>query len=390
MKKQGVLEDSLIWFGAAVSIAEIITGTYFSSLGFTKAMAAIIIGHIFGCFLLYLAAIIGARLNMSAMESVKYSFGSKGFAIFAIINIIQLVAWTGIMIYDGAIAAGNIFNIGNWIWSLVIGFLIIFWIFIGIKNLGPVNKISMTLLFVLSLVLAFVIFKNRGASLGISGNELSFGNGVELSIAMPLSWIPLIADYSKDYDNYKKSSLASVLAYGIVSFFMYTIGLSASLFAGTNDIGEIMLKSGMGVLGLLIIVLSTVTTTFLDAYSAGVSANSLNKNIDIKKCGILVTIIGTIGAIIFPMDDITDFLYFIGSVFAPMIAILIADFFIIKIDRTGEDFYLKNIIIWIIGFIIYRILLNTDVIIGATFLSILITIALTLIVEKITKRSKIK
>lgn len=389
MKKQGVLEDSLIWFGAAVSIAEIITGTYFSALGFKKAMAAIIIGHVFGCFLLYLAAIIGARLNKSAMESVKYSFGSKGFAIFAIINIIQLVAWTGIMIYDGAIAAGNIFNIGNWIWSIIIGLLIAFWIFIGIKNLGPINKISMSLLFILSLVLAFVIFKNRGNGLGISGDSLSFGNGVELSIAMPLSWLPLIADYSKDYKDYKKSSLASVLAYGIVSVFMYTIGLSASLFAGTNDIGEIMLKSGMGILGLLIIVLSTVTTTFLDAYSAGVSANSLNKNIDIKKCGILVTIIGTIGAIIFPMDDITDFLYLIGSVFAPMIAILIADFYIIKVDRSSEDFYLKNIIIWIIGFIIYRILLNKDVIIGATFLSILITIALTLIVEKLTKRSRV-
>lgn len=389
MKKGGVLEDSLIWFGAAVSIAEIITGTYFSALGFKRAMAAIIIGHVFGCILLYLAAIIGARLNRSAMESVKYSFGSKGFAIFAIINIIQLVAWTGIMIYDGAIAAGNIFDIGNWIWSLIIGLLIAFWIFIGIKNLGPINKISMSLLLILSLVLAFVIFKNRGNGLGLSEDSLSFGNGVELSIAMPLSWLPLIADYSKDYENYKKSSLGAVLSYGIVSVFMYTIGLSASLFAGTNDIGKIMLKSGMGILGLLIIVLSTVTTTFLDAYSAGVSANSLNKNIDIKKCGILVTIIGTIGAIIFPMDDITDFLYLIGSVFAPMIAILIADFYIIKVDRSSEDFYLKNIIIWIIGFIIYRILLNKDVIIGATFLSILITIALTLIVEKLTKRSRV-
>lgn len=389
MKRKKVLEDSLIWFGAAVSIAEIITGTYFSALGFKKAMVAIVLGHILGCLLLYLAAIIGAKLNKSAMESVKYSFGKKGFAIFAILNIIQLVAWTGIMIYDGAIAAGNIFNIGNWIWSIVIGLLIVFWIYIGIKNLGPLNRVSMSLLFILCLVLSYVIFKNRGSGLEISGDSLSFGNGVELSIAMPLSWLPLIADYSKDYEDYKLSSMGSVLSYGLVSIFMYAIGLCAALFAGTNDIGGIMLKSGLGILGLLIIVLATVTTTFLDAYSAGVSANSLYKKINIKKCGIFVTIIGTIGAIIFPMDDITDFLYLIGSVFAPMIAILITDFYLIKVDRSNEDFYFKNIIIWVIGFVIYRILLNMDIIIGASFLSILITMGLTLIVEKITNRSKI-
>lgn len=383
MRKKGVLEDSLIWFGAAVSIAEIITGTYFSALGFKKAIVAILLGHIFGCLLLYLAAIIGARLNKSAMESVKYSFGKKGFAIFAIINIIQLVAWTAIMIYDGAIALGNILNIGNWIWSLIIGLLIIYWLYIGITNLGPINKISMTLLFILSLILFFLILKNRKNSLAVGNGSLSFGAGVELSIAMPLSWLPLIADYSKDYKDYKKSSLASVLAYGLVSIFMYGIGLFASLYAGVSDIGEIMLKSGLGIFGLLIIILSTVTTTFLDAYSAGVSLNSLSKKIDVQKSAIFFTIVGTIAAIIFPMDDITDFLYFIGSVFAPMIAILIADFYIIGVDRSNSDFYYKNIIIWVLGFIIYRILLNMDIVIGSTLLSIIICILLTVVFEKL-------
>ena len=88
------------------------------------------------------------------------------------------------------------------------------------------------------------------------------------------------------------------------------------------------------------------------------------------------------------MDDITNFLYLIGSVFAPMVAILIADFYILKIDRSDHDFYMKNIIIWILGFIIYRILLKTDIIIGSTFASVLIIVCLTIVVEKLSSKVK--
>ena len=33
-KRTSALENGLIWFGAGVSIAEILTGTYFAPLGF--------------------------------------------------------------------------------------------------------------------------------------------------------------------------------------------------------------------------------------------------------------------------------------------------------------------------------------------------------------------
>ena len=52
--KTSLLDNGLIWFGAAVSIAEILTGTYFAPLGFQKGLAAILIGHVIGCMLLFL------------------------------------------------------------------------------------------------------------------------------------------------------------------------------------------------------------------------------------------------------------------------------------------------------------------------------------------------
>ena len=95
---------------------------------------------------------------------------------------------------------------------------------------------------------------------------------------------------------------------------MYIIGMGAAIFAENAGIDQIMLKAGLGIAGLLIIVFSTVTTTYLDAYSAGISSESIWKKINGKYMAIIITVIGTVGAIVYPMDDITDFLYLIGSV----------------------------------------------------------------------------
>lgn len=386
-KKTSVFENGLIWFGAAVSIAEILTGTYFASLGFLKGLLAIVLGHIVGCILLFLAGMIGAKTQKSAMDTVKISFGTKGGIFFAILNILQLFGWTGIMIYDGASATQGILPIGHFIWCIVIGGLILVWILIGVKNLGKLNVIAMSALFLMTIILSFIIFKG-GTAFDKGDNSMSFGAAMELSIAMPLSWLPLISDYTKEAKEPVKATAASSIVYGFVSIWMYIIGMSAALFTMESDIAKILLKAGLGIMGLFIVVLSTVTTTFLDVYSAGVSTESIFSQIKSKWVAVAVTVIGTLGAIVLPMDDITGFLYLIGSVFAPMIAIQIADFFILKISNDEKMFSIKNIIIWVTGFIIYRILMKFDTPIGSTMPSMLITIFISVAVSNVFKVDK--
>ena len=383
-KRTSVFENGLIWFGAAVSIAEIMTGTYFAPLGFTKGLLAILIGHIIGCAMLFFAGLIGGKVRKSAMETAKMSFGSKGALLFSVLNTIQLVGWTAIMIYDGALAVNGIFDIGNWIWCIVIGALIILWILIGIKNLGKVNTVAMAALFILTIVLSFVIFV-KGTMQNIGGEGMTFGAAVELSVAMPLSWLPLISDYTREAKKPVKATAVSAITYGIVSLWMYVIGMGAAIFTRESDIAQIMVKAGLGIAGLLIIVFSTVTTTFLDAYSAGVSSESLSSKISGKWVAVAVTVIGAIGAIFLPLTDITDFLYFIGSVFAPMIAIQIADFFILKQSKETSAFSIQNLIIWLIGFVVYRLLMQVDIVVGNTLPDMIITIVLCVAVNKIRK-----
>ena len=385
-KRTSIFENGLIWFGAGVSIAEILTGTYLAPLGFSKGLTAIIVGHIIGCFMLFLAGVIGGKVRKSAMETVKMSFGKKGSLLFSVLNVLQLVGWTAIMIYDGALAADGIVSTGRWVWCLVIGGLIVLWILIGITNLGKVNVIAMTALFILTVILCKVIFFDSGAVGMAADDSMTFGAAVELSVAMPLSWLPLISDYTREAKEPVKATAVSAVVYGIVSSWMYIIGMGAAIYTGEYDIAQIMVKAGLGIAGLLIIVFSTVTTTFLDAYSAGISSESIVSKLNGKYMAIGVTVIGTIAAIVYPMDNITDFLYLIGSVFAPMIAIQIADFFILTADNSAAAVNAANMIVWLIGFVVYRILMNVDIPVGNTLPDMLITIVLCLVVNKAVQR----
>ena len=388
-KRTSTFENGLIWFGAAVSIAEILTGTYFAPLGFGKGLLAIILGHIIGCAMLFLAGLIGGRTEKSAMETVKMSFGQKGSLLFSLLNILQLVGWTAIMIYDGALAANGIWAAGPWVWCLVIGGLILLWILIGIKNLGRINTVAMAALFMLTLVLSWVIFGQGGAQ-GIADDSMTFGAAVELSVAMPLSWLPLISDYTREARHPVKATAVSAIVYGLVSCWMYVIGMGAAIFTGEYNIDQIMLKAGLGVVGLLIIVFSTVTTTFLDAWSAGISSESVSGKLNGKWVAVGTAVIGTIGAIVYPMYNITDFLYLIGSVFAPMIAIQIAEFFILKQDYSGRAFQMRNLLVWVVGFVIYRLLMNVDIAVGNTLPDMLITMLICIAAAKIEPKASQK
>lgn len=386
--KISTFQSALIWFGAGVSIAEILTGTYFAPLGFAKGLAAILLGHLIGCTMMFFAGYIGGKTRRSSMETVKMSFGQKGGILFAFLNVLQLVGWTAIMIYDGAQAVNTIFPTGSWLWAIVIGALILLWIAVGVTNLGIINKISMAALFILTIVLCVIIARNGSASGMAADDSLSFGAAVELAVSMPLSWLPLISDYTREAEKPMQATAASVVTYGLISIWMYAIGMGAAILTGESNIATIMAKAGLGIAALIILILSTVTTTFLDAWSAGISAESLAKKFSGhgKQVALVVTVVGMVLACLFNMDDITNFLYLIGSVFAPMIAVQIADYFILKRDHFGKDWDVQDLAIWVIGFIVYRILMRIDIPVGNTLPDMAVTMLLTVIIGKITAK----
>ncbi len=371
MKKMQAASISLIWFGAGISIAEILTGTFIAPLGFVKGTAAILLGHFIGFILIFMTGLIGGKTGKSSMETVKISFGGKGAAVFAALNIFQLAGWTAIMLENGAASANSVFGaVSTKLWSIIIGILIIIWVVMGIKKLDRVNYVTMTALFILTVIMSFVIpWKN---AVTLNPETISFGAAVELAVAMPLSWLPLISDYTRAAKKPVRATFAASGAYFIASTWMYLIGMGAAIFTGESDIALIMTKAGLGIAALIVVIFSTVTTTFLDVYSAGVSCKSLHPSLKEKPSAVIVCVAGMALALFTPVTEMESFLYIIGSVFAPMAAILITDYFILKKDCSEKNADTVNIIIWVAGFVLYRIFMHIDTPVGYTLPAMII------------------
>ena len=385
-----LLSHGLLWFGAALSIAEIFTGTLFAPLGFEQGVIAILLGHIIGGLLFFLAGLIGANTRRSAMETVRIGFGHQGASGFALANVLQLIGWTTVMIITGAAATDAILPWGTITWSLIIGGLIILWLVLGYSNLTRLNLVAVGLLFCLTIWLRFIIFDPSSAVVGAlqltDDQGLSFGAAVELAAAMPLSWLPLVSDYTRTAKRPVAATVVSTLTYSVVSIWMYVIGLGSAIYAGETDIAAVMLKTGLGLWPLLIIIFATVTTTYLDAFSAGVSFVSIFPNLSEKATAISLTVLGIILAILVPMTEYENFLFLIGSVFTPMIAILFTQYFLLKQDASGRKFYLPNLILWLVGFILYRNVMTYETPLGTTFPVMIVIALLTYIVGRFTNK----
>ncbi|MDR1124912.1 MAG: putative hydroxymethylpyrimidine transporter CytX [Deltaproteobacteria bacterium] len=365
----------VLWFGASISIAEIITGTLLAPLGFKLGVLAIVLGHVIGASVLFLAGLIGASSGLSATASFRISFGRYGSYGFSVLNMLQLLGWTAVMIMSGSKTLDGISRVvagyqNERLWCLVIGGLILIWISRGLKAIFRVHTFVVMALFLCFMVLAFNIFTAPAPAGGVDTGSfaaISFGEAVEFSVAMCLSWLPLISDYSRTLKKPISGTALGVACYFCGGVIMFTVGLGAALFAGTPEISDMLLAAGLGVAGLFIVAFSTVTNTFLDAHSAGVSAANINPRVNERRVGVCVVVLATIVALCVPMSQYENFLYLIGSVFAPLFAILLVDFFVFKRRDIGRSLNVKNLALWAIGFVIYRALMSYSIVLGMTF-----------------------
>lgn len=148
-----MLNFSTLWFGAAISVAEILAGGLLAPLGFKMGPLVILLGHLVGTALLVLGGIIGTNERIPALVTTRISFGQYGSYVFSILNVLQLLGWTAVIIISGARSVNQITKL-LWsidhlmVWSLIIGVYIFVWVWLG-KDSGwkKANHIAVIFLF---------------------------------------------------------------------------------------------------------------------------------------------------------------------------------------------------------------------------------------------------
>ena len=197
---------------------------------------------------------------------------------------------------------------------------------------------------------------------------MSFGDGLELVVVMPLSWLPLIADYNRRARSAGASAAWSWLGYMVGSSWMYIIGLVMVLSLGDMDLSRFAGTSLVAVVALLgVVVLSTVTTTFMDAYSAGVSLLNILPRGNTRLVAVMMSLLGLGIALITTLDAYMNFLYTIGALFAPLYAIVLSRYFVLRLaveDAPGLAW--PALVIWALGVASYYGFLALGTPLGAT------------------------
>jgi putative hydroxymethylpyrimidine transporter CytX len=369
----------LLWAGAAVSLAEIWAGSLIVPLGLGFGFLAILLGHLIGNTPFALGGLIGSRWGIPSMVSVRPSFGIKGSYFAAALNVIQLIGWTAVMLIvcgGAADAISKFYGFSNpTLWIFLSGVITTLWALVGHRIWKWLERISVVVLLILCSAMTYLVFDEYGwgvLSQIPKQKDFPFMVGMDLVIAMPISWLPLVSDYSRFAKDSRSSFWGTWMGYFLISSWMYLIGLAASLATQSSDpsgvVMNLMLKFGWAIPALVIVLFSTFTTTFLDIYSTAISGLNIVPRLGERKGVIIGGVLGTAAALIFPtLLDYEHFLLFIGAMFCPLFGIVLVDYFFIRKGSIAvDDLYRMDgryrfwrginplaILAWAIGFTIY-------------------------------------
>lgn len=380
-----------LWFSLGIGLLVLQAGAFLvPGLSLPHALAAIVVGSSLGVLLLSLAGVVGADTGLSAIASLRPALGVRGAAIPAVLNAVQLTGWGAFEIIAMREAADALakqtFGVSNPLaWTLLFGALAT-----ALAVIGPVSFVRRFLrawgLWLLLAGAAWLSWKlladyDLPALMAKAGTgEMSFGAGVDLVVAMPLSWLPLIADYSRFGRSPRQMFRGTAAGYLLANIWFFSLGACYALASGGGD-GMLLsaLAAAGGGVALLMILIDETDNTFADIHSAAVSTATLVRARP-SRLAIGYGLICTAIAVAAPLARYEGFLLLIGSVFAPLFGVLLTDHFIVRgrtieaddIDRKGGAYWfvggfsVRGLAAWIVGIAAYQAVTRLAPGLGAT------------------------
>ncbi|WP_454717814.1 putative hydroxymethylpyrimidine transporter CytX [Caulobacter segnis] len=375
-----------LWFSLGIGLLVLQAGAFLvPGLSLGAALAAIVTGSVLGALLLAAAGVVGADTGLSSMGALRLTLGAGGATVPTVLNAVQLVGWGAFEIIAMRDAADALtkqtFGFSSpVVWTLAFGILAT-WLAI----VGPLSFVRRFLrAYGLWLLLAgagwlswrLLAEHDLAALFAKAGTgEMSFGAGIDLVIAMPLSWLPLIADYTRFGRTPGGMFKGSALGYLLANIWFMGLGAAYALASGGGD-GLLLtaLAASGGGMALFLIVIDETDNTFADIHSAAISTATLvpakPANLALAFGGLCTTI-----ALFAPLARYEGFLLLIGSVFAPLFGVLLTDHFVVRRRATIEasgGVRLPALLAWVAGVAAYQALSRLLPDLGATLPSFIV------------------
>jgi putative hydroxymethylpyrimidine transporter CytX len=397
----------ILWSSLGVGLLVFSAGSFLSETPFYHALLAIIIGSIAGSVLLSMAGKIGSDHAVPSLIGIRPAFGLYGSYLAAVLNIIQLIGWTTFEILILSKAAEQLTNMHvTFVWNIIFGAIIAL---LGI--FGPLflvkqwlSKFAIWIVYASSaIILVTLLFQNLPNVMSGDGKDMSFFVALDIVIAMPISWMPLVSDYNRFAKTSKGAFIGTLIGFSITNIIFYVGGL---LF-GVGDISYIIISIQAILFGfiLLVMIVDEIDNAFADIYSAAISSQSIFHNLNQRHLIIGFSIVSTILAIFVSIEGYEQFLFLIGALFIPLFGVLLTDYFIIKRGKYQNDMMYGNkiikigypaIIAWAIGALLYYLLSQLSPIylaqlpaIGSTIPSLIISSLLYLLITKLNLKFKV-
>jgi putative hydroxymethylpyrimidine transporter CytX len=404
------MDVALLWAGSAVAVDVWYSGGYLSPIGWVPGLLLIVLGSFVGSVIFAAAGVLGSDLGIPSMVTVRASFGIRGSYLMSILNYITLVGWTAWMIYINASAADQVGLIafgasGFPYWVVLCGVLCTALAIFRTEGWKWFTRASVTALIITTLAMNVLVFSNYGWGHLASQPTWGMPAGVafDLSLIIPLSWAPLAADYMRFARSSKGGFLGALFGQGTVNSWFYITGLACALSFGMYDPTVYVTQVGgfaFGVVALFVIWFGTITTTFLDIYSANMSIINIFPRVREWQGSLITGGAGIIIAFLPWLNAFVQFLYLIGAIFIPLFAIVVVDYFLTRRRSYSiEDLYkrggpywhtggvsLNAIAVWVFGMAVYFIVQYSIPELGATLPSFIITAVVYLALCKLQSR----
>jgi nucleobase:cation symporter-1, NCS1 family len=338
---------AVLWGDLGIGLLVLLAGSFLvPALSLGQALGAIAVGTVIGVALLAVTGVVGSRTGLPTMVCLRAALGVRGSYLATGLNVVQLLGWTVFELVIMGHAANAVVRAltgldAAWLWVVLFGGAVI-----ALGLWGPVavvrewlTKFALAAVIVTTgwltgQVLARADLRALWAAPPAGG--LSFWAAVDIVIAMPISWLPLVCDYSRFARSPKSAFWGTALGYGVANVWFYALGALMVLVVRASQEPKAFVEALAllaGPLILLVLLADETDEAWADLYSCAVSIQNAFPRAPVRS---LVWGLGGASVLLALLFDATryeDFLFLIGAVFVPIFGVLAADFFLLRGGR---------------------------------------------------------